>query len=137
MKLSSLLAQHQVLLHKAHLANLAFAYDRLNEFADRIARAGLAGAVRLQSAAPESQRYCPTLTALEGSQAVLEEYFIDEDLWDLADVIGCALEETKVDVSFRLEDVRTCFLAPLREQLIRAGITIDRVACHKGSNLSP
>mgnify|MGYP003350411490 CR=1 FL=1 len=41
MKLSFLLAQRQALLQQARLAHLAHAYDRLDDFTRRVARARL------------------------------------------------------------------------------------------------
>ena len=125
MKLSSLLTQRRALLQQARLANLAFAYDRLGDFARRIASAGLTGKVRLQTASPEVQRYWPTLTALERSQSVIEEHFNDEDLLDLADVLAYVLAENDLDLTFHLEELEGRFLAPLRYELNHAGVKID------------
>lgn len=126
MKLSSLLTQRRALLQQARLANLAFAYDRLDDFARRIARAGLAGKVRLQSAAPEAQRYWPTLAALERNQSLIEEHFNDEDLADLADVLAYVLAQNDLDLTFDLEEIEGRFLAPLRFELTQAGVALDR-----------
>jgi hypothetical protein len=125
MKLSSLLAQRQALLRQARLANLAFAYDRLSDFARRIARTRLAGEVRLQQAAPDAERFWTTLTALQGNQSVIEEHFSDEDLMDLADVIAYATGDDDFDMTFRIEELADRFLAPLREQLTQSGVALD------------
>lgn len=127
MKLSSLLTQRPALLQQARLANLAFAYDRLSDFARRVARAHLAGNVRLQTAAPEAQRYYPTLTALEGNQSVIEEHFSDEDLLDFADVLTYVSNENQLDLVFRLDELEIRFLIPLREELAKAGVALDLV----------
>lgn len=126
MKLSSLLAQRRALLQQTRLANLAFAYDRLSDFAGRIARARLAGDVRLQQAAPDAERYWASLTALHGSQSVIEEHFTDEDFMDLADVIAYATGGYDLDLTFRLDELVGRFLVPLRAQLEKSGIAIDR-----------
>lgn len=126
MKLSSLLIQRQALLKKARLANLAFAYERLDNFARRIARAHLFGKVRLQNASLEAQRYLPTLTALDCNQSVIEEHFSDEDLFDFADVLTYVANESQLDLIFRLEELDGRFLMPLREELAKAGVRIDR-----------
>jgi hypothetical protein len=128
MKLSILLAQRSALLRQARLANLAFAYEALAKFAARIARAQLRGAVLLKSAAPDQERYCATLTALEGSQAVLDEHFTDEDVMELADVVAFLRGNLAADDAFRLEEVAERLLAPLRAELERAGIAIDEPA---------
>jgi hypothetical protein len=126
MKLSSLLARRRFLLRQAHLANLAFAFERLSDLTWLVARAQLAGEVRLQQAAPEAERYSASLTALEGSQSVIEEHFTDEDLMDLADVVAFVIGEHDIDLTFRIEELGERFLVPLRAQLERAGIAIDQ-----------
>jgi hypothetical protein len=128
MKLSSLLAKRQALLRHALLANLAFAHDRLSDFARRVARARLEGEVRLQQAAPGAERFWASLTALHGRQSVIEEHFSDDDLMDLADVIAYATGENEIDLTFRIEELADRFLAPLHGQLAKAGVTIDHVA---------
>lgn len=125
MKLTTLLAQRQALLRQAHLANLAFAYQRLGEFAQRIARAGLRGPVVLKRADPENGREWPTLIALRGSQAVLEEHFSDEDIIDLADVIAYALDARDAEVAFDLSELRTLFQRPVCLALEEAGVQLD------------
>ncbi|MFT3866905.1 MAG: hypothetical protein QM715_00270 [Nibricoccus sp.] len=125
MKLSSLLAQRQALLKKARLANLAFAFERLSDFTQRIARAQLTGKVRLQTASLDAQRYWPALTALEGNQSVIEEHFNEEDLLYFADVLTYVSSENQLDLVFRLEELEARFLAPLRKDLAEAGIMID------------
>jgi len=77
MNFHQLLHQRDALLRQARLANSAYAYRRLGEFAGRITRAQLHGAVRLDSGDPDGERPWPGLTALDGSQAVLEEHFLD------------------------------------------------------------
>lgn len=126
MKLSFLLVQRQTLLEQARQANLAFAYDRLSDFAQRITRAGLTGKVRLQAASPEVQRYYPTFTALHGSQSVIEEHFNDEDIQDLADVFTYLSTDSHLDLVFHLDELEVRFLGPLRYELARAGVIIDR-----------
>ncbi len=125
MKLSSLLAQRQTLQQQARLANLAFAYERLATFVERIELARLRGEVLLQQAEPTEERYWATLTALEGNQSVIEEYFTDQDLMDFVDAVACATGENDIDLKFRLEEAGSRFLRPLRERLERVGIAID------------
>lgn len=128
MKLSTLLSRRPALLRQARLANLAFAYQTLAKFAARIARAQLHGAVLLKSAAPEQERYCATLTALECSQSVLDEHFTDEDLMELADVVAFLRGNSAADDGLRLEEVADQLVAPLRAELERAGVAIDEPA---------
>ena len=127
MKLSSLLTQRQALLEKARLANLAFAYERLENFARRIACAKLSGKVRLQTAPLIVESYLPTLAAIECNQSVIDEHFNDDDLLDLADVLTYISDESQLDLVFRLQEIESRFLTPLRAELTKAGVTIDRV----------
>lgn len=126
MKLSALLNQRRVLLQQAQLANLAFAYDRLTDFAGRIERGGLSGEVRLQHPVLEGERYWSSLTALEGNQSVIEEHFTDEDITDLADIVAFSIGKFDLDMTFRLEELAGRFLQPLRLQLKRVGVDLDQ-----------
>ncbi len=125
MKLSTLLAQRQALLQQARVANLAFAYQRLGDFADRIARARLQGEVTLKQATPDGERCWASLTALEGNQSVIEEHFTDEDIMDFADIVAFGTGENHLDLAFRIEQLAENFVTPLRSQLEQLGIEID------------
>ena len=80
MNFHQLILQRDALLRQARLANAAYAHERLGEFAARIARARLRGAVSLEPGDPAGEQPWPGLTALEGSQAVLAEHFLDEEV---------------------------------------------------------
>lgn len=125
MKLPRLLAQRLALLRQTRLANLAYAYSRLRDFADRIARARLGGAVLLQPVDPAAERFCTTLVALERSQAVLEEHFADEDIAELAEVLGFVTGQSTADITFALEELAPRFLQPVRDELLRAGVDLE------------
>jgi hypothetical protein len=125
MKLSLLLSQRTALLRHARLANLAFAYTKLGEFARRISRAQLTGSVTLKHAAPGAGQFWSALTALEGNQSVIEEHFTDEDIADLADIVAFTTGASDVDLTFRIEELEERFLAPLRPELEQAGIVFD------------
>src|ERR1044071_3063189 len=104
MKLSKLLATRQSLQRQAHLASLAHAWFTLGRLADRVTNVGLRGLVRLEPPDPHEQRYAATLTAVEGSQARLEEHFSDDDLLHLADAVALAVESDFDEIEFNLED---------------------------------
>lgn len=125
MKLSLLLTLRPALLRQAQLAGLAFAYWRLREFATCIARVRLRGEVNLQQAEAEAGCYWASLTALEGSQSVIEEHFTDEDIMDLADLIAFVTGESHLDLTFRIEQLAERFVMPLRLQLEQAGVVVD------------
>lgn len=123
-KLSQLIAQRAELLRQVRLTNLAYAYQSVLEFNERVARVGLKGRVLLKPVNPEEDRFCVTLTALEGNQSVIEEHFSDEDLVLLSDVLGYATGHPTHDLSFELEHLDE-FLEPLRNDLERAGVRMD------------
>lgn len=127
-KLSTLLRQRDALLRQARLANLALAYQTLSDVAARIARGGLSGSVALAPVAPDDERYWPTLTALEGSQSVIEEHFADEDVFELADTLAFLTGNPAAEVTFRLEELEEQFLAPLRAELMREGVALADAA---------
>ena len=125
MKLSHLLHQREALLRQTRLANLAYAYRRLSDFATRIAHGGLRGKVCLQPATPETECYWPVLSALEGSQSVIEEHFTEENIMELADLIVFVTGVDAAETTFHLEEFAVRFIAPLRHQLLQAGITLE------------
>lgn len=125
-KLSTLLSRRPTLLRQARLANLAYAYTTLQSFQQRITRARLSGQVSLKFTAPHAERYWPQLVALENSQSVIEEHFTDEDLMELADVLAFVTGNDIHEITFALEDLSDLFLLPLRVDLEREGVVIDR-----------
>ncbi len=125
MKISKLLATHHAILEQARLANLAEAYLTLRRVAERVRRARLHGLVNLRQPDAAEERLWASLTALEGSQAVLEEHFRDEELMEFADAVAFARGRVGLDVTFRLEGMEALFLVPLEEELRRAGIEFD------------
>lgn len=133
MKLSFLLNHRLALVKHAHLANLAYAYERLGDFSHRIATTGIKGKVRLQTASPEDERFYPTLTLVEGSRAFFEELFDDIELLDFAYMILYVLGEERLDLVFRLEELESRFLTPLRYELSQAGVAIDQTSIGKNN----
>ena len=125
MNFRQLLLQRPALVRAARLANVAFAYDRLREFAQRIERARLRGRVTVYPVDPEAERYTPAIVAHEGSQAVLDEHFLDEHVLELADVLQFLSGETgNVNFNFSLEDVGEKLLPWARAELASAGIAV-------------
>ncbi|GAB1489687.1 hypothetical protein MASR2M8_21400 [Opitutaceae bacterium] len=125
MNVSRLLAQRNVLLRQARLANLAYAHQRLSEYGARIARASLHGEVTLQFADPSGENLWPTLTARECSQAVIDEHFLDEDIAELADILVFLCEDlTATDFTFRLEELEPSFVPALQAELEAAGVDL-------------
>lgn len=125
MKLHQLLQQRQELLRRARLANAAFAYRELGAFAARIARGRLRGQVTLHMADAASGRAWPALVADEGSQAVLDEHFVDQDMLDLADLLVFASGgEHRTSFTFRIEELDGRFRPALRRELESAGVEL-------------
>ncbi len=125
MKFFLLLRQREELLRQARLANVVFAYHRLNEFAGRIARAELRGEVHLRIADPEKECFWPTLHATAGSPSVIEEHFLDEDIVELADILNFLSDnERQTSFVFRWEDLAGRLLPGLQHELARAGIAV-------------
>jgi hypothetical protein len=125
MKFSKLLAARQRLVREAHLATVAQAYFTLSKLATRVARVSLRGRVRLQPADPRVERYWPTLTALAGSQAQIEEHFSDEDVMELAEAAVLVVEANYENIEFSLEELADHFVVPLRSALAQAGVAFD------------
>ena len=129
MNYQHLLQQREALLRQARLANVAYAYARLRAFEERILRARLRGAVTLQLADPEAGRPWPVLISEDGRQAVIEEYFLDQDIFELADILRYIHEDPAMqECSFRFEDFGRRFLPALRRELLQAGLTLEAAA---------
>lgn len=125
MNFRQLLQQRDALLRQARLANVAFAYERLGVFGTRIARARLQGLVALRPGDPAGEQPWPGLVALEGSQAVLEEHFLDEEIVELTDILGFLGEEIPSEgYRFRVEELAAKFLPQLSRELEAAGIAL-------------
>lgn len=123
MNFHHLLQHRAALLRQARLANLAFACERLEDYARRLAAARVTGPLTLQEVDPEVDRFCPELMPHTASQAVIDEYFLDEDVADLADVLGFLGDEGfDVAATFTAEDVVARWLPRLRRELAGAGI---------------
>lgn len=123
MKFHQLLHQRDLLLRQARLANVAFAYQRLQSFLARCGRAGLRGTFVLREGDAEDGLPWPTLVAEDASQAVLGEHFIEEDIVELADLFtfvdgGGRAPERR----FRLGEIEQSILPALRRELEGAGM---------------
>lgn len=125
MKLSTLLSIHQRLLQHARLANMACAYATLRHLALRVRHVRLRGLVELSQPDATNERNWAELTALEGSQAQLEEMFTDEDLMDFADAVAFARGIAGLQIRFRIEEMESEFVGPLEAALRRAGVALD------------
>ena len=125
MKISKLIAIHHAILQQARLANLAQAYVTLRRLAERVRRAHLRGLVNLRQPDATEGRYWASLTALEGSQSVLEEHFRDEELMEFADAVAFVRGIAGLNILFRIETMTAEFVIPLESTLEQAGVTLD------------
>jgi len=125
MKISHLLLHRESLLRQARLANLAYAYSHMEKLVQRITAARLCGMVCVHPAASDREQGWPSLVALDGNQSVLEEHFTDENIVDLADLVGFLSGDPAASLSFRLEEMREQLLLPLRRQLEGEGIRFE------------
>jgi hypothetical protein len=126
MNFRQLLQQRDALLRQARLANVACAYEWFGVYAARVARARLHGLVTLHPANPEDAQPWPRFAAMDGSQAVLEEHFLDEEVVELTDILGFLGEDIPTEgYLFRLEELAERFLPQLREELAAAGIALS------------
>jgi hypothetical protein len=125
MKISKLLDSHRAILQQARLANLAQAFLTLRRLAERVRRGRLSGPVQLRQPDAAEERFWASLTALEGSQSVIEEHFTDEELMEFADAVAYVRETSALDVTFRLEHLDALFVQPLETELRRAGVEFD------------
>ena len=106
MKFDDLLNYRDELVRHARLANVAYAYQWLTDFSARIAQSGLRGEVMLRSADAEGHPRRPVLVALDFSQAVVEEHFLDAEIAELAGVLAFAHNGSLViELKFRLEEI--------------------------------
>ncbi|HEY8993783.1 MAG TPA: hypothetical protein VIM71_03785 [Lacunisphaera sp.] len=123
MNFHQLLQQRTALLRQARLANLAYAYERLGVLGRRIDRNKLRGLVGLRPGDPNGEQPWPDFVALEGSQAALEEHFLDEEIVELADILGFLGEDVSSEgLRFRLEELAGRYLPQLRRELEADGI---------------
>jgi len=128
MNFHQLLHQRAALLRQARLANTAFAYQWLAGFIARLTRARLHGLVVLRPGDPAGAHPWPELTALEDSQAAIEEHFLDEDIVELADVLTFLGEDLHSGgLTFRLDELESRYLPRLRQELEAAGFVVTDV----------
>jgi hypothetical protein len=129
MKLTQLLHHRDALIRQARLANVAFAFHRLRDFAVRIDRARLTGVVTLHGGDPAAEQPWPRLVADEGRQSTIEEHFLDEDVIELADILAFLHDSDRLsELSFRIEDIALRYLPRLRQELELANVVVEREA---------
>lgn len=135
MKFQDLLYRRDELIREARLANVAYAYQWIGDFAARIAQSGLRGEVTLLGPNPEEERLQPILRAENFSQSVIEEHFLNEEIAELAAVLAFAYGAGMVaEVRFKLEDVGPHVLPRLRLELEASGVQLEEPASSMGES---
>lgn len=123
MKFDDLLNYRDELVRHARLANVAYAYQWLSDFGARLAASGLKGEVELRAADAEGNPRRPSLGAVDFSQSVVEEHFLDAEIAELAEVLAFVHNgSVVVALKFRLEEVAARFLPALRRELEESDI---------------
>jgi hypothetical protein len=123
MKFHELLNRRNELLREARLANVAYAYQWLGDFAERIERAGLRGSVTLRGPDPEQEGATAELIASDFSQAVVQEHFLDEEIAELHAVLAFVHGAGIIaELPLRLDEIATRYLPSLRQALEAADV---------------
>lgn len=131
---------HQKRLNKVleviRIAKLAFAYQQLGKFAERIAKAGLRGKVVLRGENPGGDQPRSVLIAHGFSQSVIEEHFLQEEITVLHAVLAYVNQADPIyEMRFRLEDIGAVYFPAFRlaEALARKGLA----ACGEADDVAP
>lgn len=134
MKFSELLHQRDVLLRQARLANIAFAYEWLRDFARRARRARVQGMLTLRDGDPGDGQPWPVLDADETNASVLAEHFLEEDVVELADILAYLNDGARpAERRFRLEELECSIIPALRRELEGAGVLPQESVAPEGS----
>jgi len=123
MKFQQLLNRRNELLRQARLANMAYAYQWLGDFAERIERAGLRGSVTLRGPEAEEGRKEAVLVANDFSQAVVQEHFLEEEIAELHAVLAFVHGAGVIaELTFQLDEIAARYLPSLRQALEAADV---------------
>lgn len=123
MRFRELLNRRSQLLREARLANVAYAYQWLGDFTERIERAGLRGSVTLRGPDFEQERATAELIAHGFSQAVVQEHFLDEEIAELHAVLAFVHGAGLIpELRLQLEEIAARYLPSLRQALEAAEV---------------
>jgi hypothetical protein len=129
MNLDFLLLHRDELRRAARLANLAYAYQWLGNFAWKVAWLGLRGEVVLQGANAQMNRPQAMIVAQDFSQSVAEEHFLPEEIEELHAVITSVHDSGQIlEMKFRLEEIGDIYRPVLRRVLEMADVLPKREA---------
>lgn len=123
MNLDFLLLHRDELRRAARLANLAYAYQWLGNFAWKVAWLGLRGEVVLLGPNPQMNRAQAVLVAQDFSQSVAEEHFLPEEIEELHAVVTSVHDSGQIlEMKFRLEELGDLYRPVLRRVLEMADV---------------
>lgn len=123
MNFDFLLTHRDELRRAARLANLAYAYQWIGNFAWKIAWLGLTGEVVLRGPSEEAGRPNAGLIAQDFSQSVAEEHFLPEEIDELHAVLSSVHDSGMIlEMKFRLEGLGDVYRPALRRVLEMADV---------------
>jgi len=123
MNFDFLILHRDELRRAARLANLAYAYQWLGNFAWKIAWLGLTGEVILRGPNEELNRPNATLVAQDFNQSVAEEHFLPEEIDELHAVLSSVHDSGMIlEMKFRLEGLGDVYRPALRRVLELADV---------------
>lgn len=122
-----LLHHRDELCRAARLANLAFAYQWVGNFAWKIAWLGLTGEVVLRGPNEPAGRAHAMMIGQDLSQSVIEEHFLPEEIDELHAVLTSVHDSGPIlEMKFRLEGLGDIYRPVLRRVLEMADVLPKR-----------
>lgn len=123
MNFDFLLLHRDELRRAARLANLAYAYQWIGNFAWKVAWLGLTGEVILRGPNEEANRSHATLVAQDFNQSVADEHFLPEEIDELHAVLSSVHDSGMIlEMRFRLEGMGDIYRPALRRVLEMADV---------------
>src|SRR3954470_13942517 len=123
MNFDFLIHHRDELRRAARLANLAYAYQWIGNFAWKVAWLGLTGEVILRGPSEEAERPHAMLVAQDFSQSVAEEHFLPEEIDELHAVLSSVHDSGMIlEMKFRLEGLGDVYRPALRRVLEMAEV---------------
>lgn len=123
MNFDFLILHRDELRRAARLANLAYAYQWIGNFAWKIAWLGVTGEVVLRGPSEEAGREHAVIIAQDFSQSVAEEHFLPEEIDELHAVLSSVHDSGMIlEMKFRLEGLGDVYRPALRRVLEMADV---------------
>jgi hypothetical protein len=127
MNFDFLILHRDELRRAARLANLAYAYQWIGNFAWKIAWLGVTGEVVLRGPNEEAGRDHAALVAQDFNQSVADEHFLPEEIDELHAVLSSVHDSGMIlEMKFRLEGLGDVYRPALRRVLEMADVLPKR-----------